>query len=258
MRDERYPLFSRTAPRAISLKREMEYFFIVPSSNSNSAVNVTLQLAKDDYKVQAIAAVLCKMLISPAFAYFRTFKGISYVVSIRFEKVVDIPGIKFECLSNNADPIELAAFFEDFIKDVVAKDVVGTLTKEKLDIHADTVVNSLVSPFQTAKQEHNQWVHRVLNIATFEFFGHLSMAEEMKRVTVGEVKQFFKDYVCRDGALRRKLVCGEMSASHIKKRFGNGFTPHLSRPLSGDLLRQHIDATNVKIIEDPYEFKYSL
>lgn len=250
-----------TAPRALLLEPNIEYYCIVPSSDTNCAVNVTLQLGRVGYKLQAIAAALCKMLVSPAFAYFRTVKGVSYVVSIRFEKLIDVACIKFECLSNNADPIQLAAYFEEFIEKVVAKDIVGILTKEKLAVYVDTAAESLVSPFRSIKEEHKQWVHRLLNVATFEFFGHMSIAEEMKRITVGDVKQFFEEYVRRNGIHRRTLVCGEVSAQQLEKRFGSDAAfkkVKASKPLCEELLLPHLDAVNVQVIEDPYAFKYSL
>lgn len=208
-------------------------------ANSNSCVEIILQMGVLDMVTNAKLAFINHLVREPAFNQLRTEEQLGYIVHTSVKTSGDnIKGLLFLIQSDSFDPDHVEGRIENFIANFRGRIV--KMSSEDFQTNVDTVVASFLEKNKNLGEESSRYWHVIQN-QTYQFKRLQMIAEHVKSLKKDQVLQFFDKYVAANGPFRHKLCIQVVAKQHEDAATNDDL-------LSKDIVR----------IESPSEFKRSM
>lgn len=132
---------------------------------------------------RARTALLNEVISTPFYSQLRTQRQLGYIVFANYLPMGDVPGIALIVQSPVADPVQLEAYFDQFMQHVIED--LKTLDEERLDEFRQGLISRLRQP-DLHLSERSQRYWRELDRES-EFTTHRLLAEHVAQITAEQL-----------------------------------------------------------------------
>jgi insulysin len=181
-------------------------------ANSNSCVEVILQMGALDMVTNAKLAFVNHLVREPAFNQLRTEEQLGYIVHTSIKTSGDnIKALLFLIQSDSFDPDHVESRIEFFLSNFRQRIV--DMSNDDFQTNIDSVVASFLEKNKNLGEESSRYWHVILN-RTYQFQRLQMIAEHVKTLKKGQVVQFFDKYIAANGPCRHKLCIKVVAKQH--------------------------------------------
>ncbi|GJJ73344.1 hypothetical protein EMPS_05702 [Entomortierella parvispora] len=180
-------------------------------TNVNSSIQYYLQvdtkvtfdaLDQQFRETKALTMVLGQILDEPCFNQLRTVEQLGYIVQGSTHEDAGTMGIKVT-IQSEYDPIFLEHRIEQFFRGRL-REMLENMTQEELNKQIEsTAVKRLEKSKNLREEATKYWT--VITAGTFEFDQAQNEADEMRKITVERLREFFAKWIHPDSEHVRKL-----------------------------------------------------
>ena len=180
------------------------------ATNANSAIQYHLQVETFSFDKQdqqqketrALTQVLGQILTEPCFNQLRTLEQLGYVVVGGVREDTGTMGIKI-VVQSERDPIYLEHRIEHFLRGRL-QDLLDNMSQEELNKQIDSLAVKKLERNKNLKDEATKY-WTVINAGSFEFDQAQNDVDEMRKVTVEKLREFFAKWIHPDSDYVKKL-----------------------------------------------------
>lgn len=206
--------------------------------NSNSCVEIILQMGALDLATNAKLAFMNHIIREPAFNQLRTEEQLGYIVHTSVKTSGDnIKGLLFLIQSDSFHPNHVENRIETFLANF--RQHIADMSSEDFQTNTDSVVASFLEKNKNLGEESSRYWHVITN-QTYQFRRLQMLADLAKTLKKEGIVQFFDKYVAANGPCRRKLCVHVVAKQH------------------SDEASSKAGKEGVVMIEDPADFKRSM
>eukprot|EP00924_Labyrinthula_sp_SR-Ha-C_P007981 maker-scaffold_41-snap-gene-2.35-mRNA-1 protein AED:0.43 eAED:0.45 QI:0/0/0/0.75/0.66/0.75/4/0/1250 len=235
----------------ISLKENSEQMYIVKSVDSlqtDSAFHCDMQVDFNDFEneyfARACVALIGGLIETPCHDFIRTKHVVGYLVHTRESYGGLSGGIEFMFQSNKFSPSEMDEKFELFIEYFL--EVLPEFTDKEFLAAKMSIAERKFKKKRVVSEEMNSWVGKI-SACNYDFDRMHKVVNELFKLSMEDVVKFYTTYFCRKKeSKRRKLLVGLTSIQHFEQE-----------EQKYKALEEQGKLDNVKIIKDPYTFRFS-
>lgn len=226
-------------------------------ANTNSCVQVVLQMGALDLETNSTLALFAQLIREPAFNQLRTEEQLGYIVHTSLKTNGDhVKGLLLLIQSDSFDPDHVEERIEVFLEKF--RERLVDMSEADFQTFVDTVVASFLEKNKNLGEESSRYWHVILN-KTFDFSRYQKIADHVKKHTKSQVLGFYDKYVASNAPCRRKLCVHVVAKQHEVE--AEPATTTESEPQEGTTTCVGGGKTNtsqVIRIEDPVEFRRSM
>jgi len=229
-------------------------------ANTNSSVEIILQMGALDLETNSTLALFAHLLREPAFNQLRTEEQLGYIVHSSIKTSGDhIKGILILVQSDSFNPYHVEERIEIFLAKFRQR--ILDMSESDFQTFVDTVVASFLEKNKNLGEESSRYWHVILN-KTFDFSRYQKIADQVKKQTKIQVLRFYDKYVAANAPCRHKLCVHVVAKQHEEEETpAPANQPEEGAPTGGekggakDITEKQSKAIR---IEDPVEFRRSM
>lgn len=193
--------------KIVKLPQPAELTYAPPEStaldNPNCAIEVFFSIGTlDNQKLRTLTALFVQMFSESFFDTLRTNEQLGYIVTHGLREKGVLGGLRF-LIQSERDPLYLESRIEAFLAQNVPKTLAST-TESDFKQHCTALKSELTQKKKTLAGEAKQHWDAILS-GSFDFERPWVDASLLDSVTLGEVTEFYQQYLARGGQKRCKL-----------------------------------------------------
>ena len=205
------------ALRVVQLKDGTEYVHRMPEpneGNTNSCVEVLLQMGQLSLKDVSTLALLHQLLKEPAFNELRTNEQLGYIVHTSVKtNGDDIKGLLFLIQSDSFDPLHIDERIEAFLERLREK--MMTMNDDEFKSNIVALVQSFTEKNKNMGEESNKY-WTAISSNHYRFKRLHEIAAYLEHTTLKDVLRFFDRYVAKEAPKRKKLSVQVFAKQHME------------------------------------------
>ncbi|KAJ3185740.1 Insulinase (Peptidase M16) [Gaertneriomyces sp. JEL0708] len=200
------PIFQRTqAMRTHLLDASKNYIHIrnVPNEeNVNSSIEYYLQVCEyTDRPARAALSLVAQIAQEPCFDTLRTKEQLGYMVFSGLRKTTGVLGYRV-IIQSERDPAYLESRIESFLNSL--EKILQEMEEAEFEKHKSALEKRILEKDKRLVEEsHRLWGH--VSSRCYDFWQQKSDAEMVSKLTVDEIRQFYKTHISPSTPTRRKL-----------------------------------------------------
>ncbi|KAG0054713.1 Insulinase (Peptidase M16) [Gryganskiella cystojenkinii] len=178
-------------------------------ANLNSAIHYYLQVETAPYKnvakrreTRALTLIIAQILQEPCFNQLRTKEQLGYIIWSDVREDNGTLGLTVTVQSER-DPIYIEHRIEDMFKNRIAA-LIESMTEEEFKRQVESIVIKKLEAPKNLKEESTKYWDQI-NSGLYEFDQAQNDAEDIRKVTLEKLREFFGDWIHPDAARVKKL-----------------------------------------------------
>ncbi|XP_004493495.1 insulin-degrading enzyme-like 1, peroxisomal isoform X1 [Cicer arietinum] len=225
------PLFpsQHLTNRVVKLESGINYFYpseCLNPDDENSALVHYIQVGRDDFKLNAKLQLFALVAKQPTFHQLRSVEQLGYITVLMQRNDCGVRGLQFIIQSTVKAPGSIEQRVEEFLMMFETK--LNEMTFEEFKSNVNALIDMKLEKHKNLREE-SAFFWREINDGTLRFDRRDFEIEELRKLTLQELVDFFNEYV-KVGAPRKKTlsvrVHGNLHSSEYKAEASE---PHLAR-----------------------------
>jgi insulysin len=215
------PLFpsQHLTNRVAKLESGISYFYTSQCLNpddENSALVHYIQVGRDDFKLNAKLQLFALVAKQPTFHQLRSVEQLGYITVLMQRNDCGVRGLQFIIQSTVKAPGSIEQRVESFLKMFETK--LKEMTIEEFKSNVNALIDMKLEKHKNLREE-STFFWREINDGTLRFDRRDFEIEELRKLTLQELIDFFDEYV-KVGAPRKRTlsirVHGNLHSSEYK------------------------------------------
>ncbi|CAK8543240.1 unnamed protein product [Lathyrus sativus] len=225
------PLFpsQHLTNRVVKLESGINYFYpseCLNPNEENSALVHYIQVGRDDFKLNAKLQLFALVAKQPTFHQLRSVEQLGYITVLMQRNDCGVRGLQFIIQSTVKAPGGIQERVEAFLKTFETK--LNEMTIEEFKSNVNALIDMKLEKHKNLREE-STFFWREVNDGTLRFDRRDFEIEELRKLTLQELIDFFNEYV-KVGAPRKRTlsvrVHGKLHSSEYKSEASES---HLAR-----------------------------
>lgn len=225
------PLFSsqHLTNRVVKLESGMNYFYPSECLNpeeENSAIVHYIQVGRDDFKLNVKLQLFALVAKQPTFHQLRSVEQLGYITVLMQRNDCGIRGLQFIIQSTAKSPGNIEQRVEAFLKMFETK--LHEMTADEFKSNVNALIDMKLEKHKNLREE-SAFFWREINDGTLRFDRRDYEVEELRKLTLQDLIDFFNEYV-KVGAPRKKTLSIRVHGNrHSSEYKAEASEPHLAK-----------------------------